>query len=179
MENLFSKLLISNSPSKTVDVSLYGRFIGAWDFDWSAPQKDGTKKYHKGEWIFSYILDGTAVQDLFICPSLATREYDKDKDAGFGTTLRIPLLDGSKKWQIIYAGDRGQKLDRLIAQEINGDIIQTGINYDPLDISIWQWNFREITENSFHWEAVWTEDHGVTWNLFCELDAVRRKKSSD
>lgn len=174
MEGLFLKLLTAEKPKEYTDVALYGRFVGEWDFDWSAPQADGTIKRHKGEWIFSYILEGTAVQDLFIVPSRATRDTDIDENAEYGTTLRFPLFDGSKKWQIIYGCDRGRKIDRLIAKEINGDIIQTGVNTKPDDESIWQWNFTKIKENSFHWEARWSQDQGQTWNLVCELDAVRR-----
>ncbi len=175
MDNLFSKLLVSPKPCEKSDVSLYGQFVGEWDFDWSAPLADGTKKHHKGEWIFSYILEGTAVQDIFICPSLATRESDNDEAAEYGTTLRFPLFDGSNKWQIVYGCDRGKKIDRLIAEEIDGNIIQTGTNYDANDSTIWQWNFKNITENSFHWESIWSEDNGKTWNICCELDAVRRR----
>lgn len=171
----FSKLLTAEKPKKNTDLSLYGRLVGEWDFDWSAPQPDGTVLRHKGEWVFSYILEGTAVQDVFICPSSATRGTDTDDNAEYGTTLRFPLFDGSRKWQVIYGCDRGRKIDRLIAEKVNGDIIQTGINYDLEDTCIWRWDFTRITENSFHWEAKWSVDSGQVWNIVCELDAVRRK----
>ena len=134
MENLFSKLLVSPGPGENIDVSLYGRFVGEWDFDWPAPLGDGT-------------------------------------------TIRISLQDGSDKWQIIYGCEKGYKAECLIAEEVSGDIIQTGITYDADDKFIRQWNFRNITENSFHWESIRSEDNGRIWNIVCELDAVRRNQS--
>ncbi len=172
---MFTKLISSEFPTNDFDVSLYGQFVGEWDFDWSAPLSDGTVKRHKGEWIFSYILEGKAIQDLFICPSLNTRVTDYDEEATFGTTIRSPLADGTGMWQITYINDKGQKIDHLNAIEIDGNIIQTGINYDPKDETIWQWNFKDITKNSFYWESIWSKDQGKTWNLCCELTATRRK----
>ena len=175
MQNTFTDLLASKEANKERDLSLFGRLVGEWDFDWSAPQENGTLKTHKGEWVFSYVLEGNAVQDVFICPSRATREADPDEQAEYGTTFRLPLQDGSGKWQVLYACDQGRPFDRLTAEEKNGDIIQTGTPADESDTNIWRWNFRNITENTFYWEAVWSSDQGKTWNICCQLDASRRK----
>lgn len=173
MNNSFSNALISEKANEKKDLSLYGRFVGEWDFDWQGEEEDGSIKRRKGEWIFSYILEGNGIQDVFICPSRATRDQVKGY-AEYGTTLRIPLSDQTGRWHVVYGCDQGNEVCRLIAEEVNGDIIQTGIPYDPNDKSIWQWNFKNISENSFHWEAVWSEDEGRTWHVFCQLDAVRR-----
>lgn len=142
---------------------------------WTAKHEDGTVEKHKGEWIFSYILEGNAVQDIFILPSRDTRDTDSFSEAEYGTTLRLPLKDGTGRWQIIYMADLGRPYDRLIAEEVDGDIIQSGINQNSDDTTIWRWNFRNIKENSFHWEAVESSDQGKTWKTWCDIEAVRRK----
>ena len=44
-------------------------------------------------------------------------------------------------------------VDRLIAEELENDIIQTGINKDANDTTIWQWNFKNIEKDTFSWEV--------------------------
>lgn len=168
----FADLLVSDKPEKNLD--LYGRFVGEWDFVWYNPQDNSDEKV-KGEWIFSYVLQGTAVQDLFICPSVAERKANPRDYMEYGTTIRFPLNDGSDKWHILYASDNGHKADRLIAEEIDGDIIQTGINYDSEDTTLWQWNFRNITADYFRWECRYSKDMGETWIYTGRIEAVRRK----
>lgn len=50
------------------------------------------------------------------------------------------MIDNSKKWNIVYVSK--WSVDRLIAEELENDIIQTGINKDANDTTIWQWNFK-------------------------------------
>lgn len=174
-ENTFAKVLISDRAEK--NLSLFGRFVGEWDFESCTVQEDGTVDKIKGEWIFSYVLEGTAIQDVFICPNREERLLKREKHMEYGTTIRFPLNDGSGKWHILYVSNNGYKADRLVAEEVNGNIIQTGINYDPEDTTVWQWNFTNITEDSFCWESRWSKDNGETWNCFGKLEARRRKKS--
>lgn len=173
----FADLLVSDKPASDCgkrNLSLYGRFVGEWDFVQYDPQDNSGEKV-KGEWIFSYILQGTAVQDLFICPSTVERIAHPRDYMEYGTTIRFPLNDGSGKWHILYASDNGYKANRLVAEEINGDIIQTGINYNVEDTTVWQWNFRNITADSFKWECRYSKDMGSTWTYTGIVEAVRRK----
>ena len=65
-------------------------------------------------------------------------------------------------------------VDRLIAEEVDDDIIQTGINKDTSDKTIWQWNFRNITEDTFSWESIYSKDEGVTWKYVTKVEARRK-----
>ena len=50
------------------------------------------------------------------------------------------MMDNPPKWNIMYVSKWG--VDRLVAEEVNSDIIQTGINKDVNDETIWQWNMK-------------------------------------
>lgn len=73
----------------------------------------------------------------------------------------------------IIAYEAKWSVDRLIAEEINNDIIQTGINKDINDKTIWQWNFKNITEKSFGWESIYSKDNGESWEYATRLEAKR------
>ena len=66
-------------------------------------------------------------------------------------------------------------VDHLIGEEVNGQIIQTGINKDKTDTTIWQWNFIDIQQNSFVWESIWSKDNGVNWHIATRVQASRKK----
>lgn len=97
----------------------------------------------KGEWIFSRVLDGTAVQDLFIVPSHAERLRDKQPDAEYGTTLRI-FNPKTMAWDIFY-GCMGEAI-RLTAQKVDDDIILTENTTEKM-----RYVFSDITTSSFLW----------------------------
>lgn len=175
MQNLFSDLLTSGSPNINKDMSLFGRFVGEWDFEWIGYEKDKPDRHVKGEWIFSYILEGNAVQDMFICPSRKERIINPQHDGEYGTTIRVPKWDDPNIWYISYGCDNGGPTCRLIAKGVNGDIIQTGVNDDSGDTKIWQWNFTEIEQSSFHWQNRYSEDDGKTWIIVADIYAKRRK----
>lgn len=54
----------------------FSKLLGDWDFDYYDGYDDnGNYSRHvKGEWIFRRILNGTGIEDLFICPSRETRD---------------------------------------------------------------------------------------------------------
>lgn len=174
MQNLFCDLLTSEAPTDKKDISLFGQFVGEWDFEWIGYEEGKPDRHIIGEWIFSYILEGNAVQDVFIWPSRKEHLIKPQPDEEYGTTLRIPKWDDPNIWYITYGCNLGGPTARLIAKVENGDIIQTGINDNKDDTTIWQWNFTEITNNSFHWQNRYSKDNGETWVVSADIYAKRR-----
>ena len=125
----------------------------------------------EGERLFSYVLDGYGIQDVFICTKRGAWTEDDTLYGDYGTTIRVPMMGNPKKWNIVYVSK--WSVDRLIAEEINNDIIQTGINKDVNDTTIWQWNFRNITENSFSWESIYSKDDDISWKYATRHEAKR------
>lgn len=164
----FAKALISESKSNSIpnEYNFFGTFIGEWDFDWTDYHGTEKERHLKGEWIFSWVLEGTAIQDVFICPSRQERIHCNQQDAEYGTTIRI-YNPKSHAWDIFY-GCAGE-VANLEARKDGEKIVLTEKSSKDM-----KWIFSDITENSFHWQNIGTED-GVTWKVHGELFASRRR----
>src|SRR5215470_4950828 len=53
-------------PSLGHHADLFGRFVGTWDADYSFIAEDGSVRRSRGEVLFGWILDGYALQDIFL-----------------------------------------------------------------------------------------------------------------
>ena len=63
--------------------------IGEWDMEWVDGKGTENERHVIGEWIFSEILNGDGIQDVFICTSRKERVSNPQPDAEYGTTIRI------------------------------------------------------------------------------------------
>jgi hypothetical protein len=168
--NDFSKALISEKPDNDLQekLSLFGQFIGEWDFE-GVYGKDTPDEWRvPGEWLFSWILDGTAIQDVFICPSRKERETNSHPNGEYGTTVRF--YNSSKNtWDICYGGYGF--LHVLEAKQTDNQIIVK--NKDESD-GLNEWVFSDITSDTFHWQNRTSYDNGVNWSVNFELFARRK-----
>ncbi|HSS88770.1 MAG TPA: hypothetical protein VLL69_05600, partial [Streptosporangiaceae bacterium] len=56
-------------PGQAEQLSLFGRFIGAWDVDWHGTDSQGRAATMAGELHFGWVLGGRAVQDVWKVPA--------------------------------------------------------------------------------------------------------------
>ena len=147
-------------PEHAEALMLFGRFVGEWDFDWVAYDRDGEQSSaERGEWIFDWVLEGRAVQDVWIVPA---REY--------GTTIRVydPRLD---VWLVTWHGPVNGARRTFVARRSGDEIVQEGRTERGHPM---RWIFSEIAEDSFSWRSVVSEDGERAWQLREEMH-VRRK----
>lgn len=165
--NDFVKVLISNNKSIMIpeEENLYGIFVGEWDFDWYDHIDDPFPRHVKGEWLFQWILEGLAVQDVFICPSRVTRKENPPLDAAFGTTIRM-YNPNKHVWDILYT-EWGSSTC-LEAYREDDKIIQIAVDNDKL-----RWVFSEITQNSFKWQRL-IKGEDKDWIEVAKLYATRK-----
>src|SRR5262249_13231115 len=89
IEQDFPGLLASGrSPEIPEDLDVYGWLIGSWELDIRHYWVDQSTRGLKGEAHFAWVLEGRAVQDVWIMP----RRQDRPPAAGeicnsYGTTL--------------------------------------------------------------------------------------------
>lgn len=164
----FVKALVCGSKSNLIPekYNLFGQFVGEWDFKWIDGRGTEEERQVKGEWIFQWILEGTAIQDVFICPSRIERRTNYQPDAAYGTTVRMYNPD-SQAWDILYTELGGAT--QLEARKENDKIVLRAVGTDGL-----RWVFSEITKTSFHWQRLVSED-GQHWTAEADLYAVRRE----
>ena len=143
--NEFINALCSNTLNERIseEYDFFGSLIGEWDIVWNDHLEDAEPRMVKGEWIFSRVLDGTAVQDIFIVPSRSERLRDKQLDAEYGTTLRI-YNPQTMAWDIFY-GCMGEAI-RLTARKVGEEIILTENTTRKM-----RYVFSDIKSSSFLW----------------------------
>lgn len=146
------------APDRAEKMKLYGWLIGDWKMDAVLYGEDGTQHKGSGEIHFGWILEGRAIQDVWILAG-----------AFHGTTLRIydPGIDA---WHILWIDPLKQYYTRQIGRARGDDIVQEG-KEDTGDKT--RWRFTAITPESFHWLGDRSRDDGKTWQLQAEFLARR------
>jgi hypothetical protein len=153
---------------------LYGQFVGDWDVVATTYTENGTARVRHGEWNFRWILEGRAVQDMFIVPARGARGGSTSGEKqSYGTTLRMydPQRDS---WEIIYVDPAYAAVFRLTARFVDGEIMQSGVDSDG---RAYRWVFFDIEPDSFRWRAEVLQTDGKTWRKEQEFVATRKTAS--
>jgi len=143
----------------------FAPLLGDWDFDYRDGE-EGNERHVKGEWLFRRALDGTGIEDLFICPSRDTRESNPQPDGEYGAALRM-FHPEKKVYEMTYT-TRGY-MTRLEVRKESDKIVCT-----CLDDANEKWVFDELKGASFHWRNITVFENGE-WKTNCEVYAVRKK----
>lgn len=170
----FAQALLSPGPTSGLGdkLNLYGRFVGAWTFHASRHLEDGTVLTGRGEVHFGWVLEGRAVQDVWILPA---RNTDPQPSLGkwtfYGTTLRV-YDPGADAWHIFWSDPRNLYFSRQLGRAEGDTIVQVGV--DGICSSV-RWSFSRITEDSFRWLGERSHD-GADWHLEVEFLARRQSR---
>ncbi|SMG27851.1 hypothetical protein [Paraburkholderia susongensis] len=165
-----------SAPARAADIpaadDLYGWLIGSWEMDVLHYRVDMRSAPRRGEIHFGWVLEGRAVQDVWIMPPRG--DSPSASDAMYGTTLRV-WDPAARLWRVTYVNPRTGQHDELTGRRIGSDLVQIGRHADGTPI---RWNFTDITRDSFRWNGVALEADGVTWRLEAEFHARRRGAAS-
>jgi hypothetical protein len=158
-------------PDRAEKMGLYGWLIGAWEMDVLIPMANGARYEGKGEIHFGWVLEGRAIQDVWITPPRGLRDDPVGAVANFyGSTFRIydPGIDA---WHIFWLDPVKQFYSRMLGRADGNEIEQLTVNETPQR----RWRFSDITPNSFHWTAEVDEGaYGVVkWRRHVEFFARR------
>ena len=140
-------------PARATELALYSWIVGRWEMDVTTILEDGTTHRGRGEIHAGWVLQGLAIQDVWMVPRLRDRQPGIEPLPGagnwYGTTLRIydRELDA---WRILWSDPATNFFTQQIGRARGPDIVQTGP--DPRGGSM-RWVFSEIEPNSFHWTA--------------------------
>jgi hypothetical protein len=172
----FASALVAagRSPEIPQQADAYGWLIGSWELDVFDYDADGNLHRSKGEVHFGWVLEGRAVQDVWIMPPRAERAANLDQRHNrYGTTLRV--WDSSiQAWRVTWINPVTGYRDELIGRWSGQDIIQVGRHADGTPI---RWIFTEITPDSFRWTGEVLQSDGKTWKLEDEFRATRMRWS--
>src|SRR5262245_11972380 len=158
------------SPEIPEAADAYGWLVGSWELDVYHYGVDVTAQRLKGEVHFGWVLEGRAVQDVWIMPRRTERAGDPDRTRNmFGTTLRIwdPSIQA---WRVTWLKPVTGSRDELIGRRNGKEIVQVGTHANGTPI---RWIFSEITPDSFHWTGEALQPDGKTWKMEGEFRARR------
>jgi hypothetical protein len=153
---------------------LYSALLGDWDVTVIDHLPDGTRHTGTGEWHFARVLEGCAIQDVWISPKRGERQsvaltpaYDR-----YGTTVRYfdPTIDA---WRLTWINPAQNYVATLVGRARGADIVQEGTGDDGRML---RWTFFAITPSAFSWRGELSSDSGRTWRTAQEMSARRSSK---
>jgi hypothetical protein len=145
---------------------LFGQFVGDWDIvGVQSPSPSGVAFKAGGEVHFGWILDGRAVQDVWM-----TRDDESKRVVPVGTTIRVydPAMDA---WQSTWISVLRRTVQTFVARQIGKEIVLEGTTKEGYPE---RWVFSEIRSRSFRWHSEETHDGGETWVMTEEMRMRRR-----
>jgi len=171
--SLLQTLLAPGRSNEITDrEDIYGWLIGDWEAAVYDYAEDGTASESSGEWSFGWVLEGRAVQDVWIAPPRSQRG-DKTlskQNNRYGTSLRVYDREFAT-WRVTWFNPVTGARNDLIGRRQGADIVQEGIGPDGRKI---RWLFTDITPTSFIWRGESLEPDGKTWRLEAEFRARRK-----
>jgi hypothetical protein len=161
------------SPEIPEAMDVYGWLVGSWELEVLHYRAvDVSERGLKGEAHFGWVLEGRAIQDVWIMPRAADRRPSDDRDFNmYGTTLRVwdPELQA---WRIRWMNPLRGHEERQTGRRVGDEIVQVGARPDGTPT---RWRFTEITQDSFHWIGEALAPDGKTWRLEGEFRARRMR----
>lgn len=172
----FALALQASKPAAELagKLRLYGQFAGSWEAEGRAFMADGATRTHFWEIHFAWVLEGRAIQDVWITPPRSGARVRESQPWGpftrqYGTTLRVydPKLDA---WRVTWIDPAtGYRAD-LVGRADGDGIFQEGTGSDGARV---RWIFSDIAPRSFRWRAELSRDQGENWYRAIELRAER------
>ncbi len=146
-------------PDHHDELMLFGQFVGSWDLDVTWYEAGSPVRREKGEWHFAWVLEGRAVQDIWIVPPRIERGSRTDLYE-YGSSMRFydPALGA---WRSTWIGPMRGGVILFIARGIGDEIVLEG--RDAEDERPMRWVFSEIAPDRFLWRNTVSADAGQTW----------------
>src|SRR5437879_1055842 len=139
-------------PSLGHHADLFGRFVGAWDADYSFIAEDGSVRHSRGEVLFGWILDGYALQDIFLgYPKPGSNE---ERKMVTGVRFVDPKTD---KWTEMFAAPSFASAVRMEGGAEGDRIVLRGRDDKG---ALPRWSFNDIRPDSFVWRGETSHDGG-------------------
>jgi hypothetical protein len=145
-------------PADPAGMDDFGRLVGAWRLHWSGLAPDGTWHRATGELHVGWVLDGRAVQDVWIVPGRGEPGAGVPPLAFHGTTVRFLHPDGDR-WLSTWMEPVNGRVRRFTGLAHGADVELLSDDDEP-----WlRWRFTDVGADSFTWSAETSRDRGRTW----------------
>lgn len=169
----FAESLISSGPHRDIPEPqrIFAPFLGDWDLivKWFGETGEFARQ-EKGEWHFSWILEGRGIQDIWIVPPRDERKGPGDLYE-YGTSLRF--FDAAiNAWQSTWIGPMHRLAPTFTARQV-GD--KVALETTEGEVPRMRWSFADMKADSFTWHnELWT---GSVWRTQQTFDARRQQST--
>lgn len=151
---VFKELIASGPriiPGEPREARVFDWIAGAWDVDYTDIRDDGTRDEIRGQLLAGWVLDGRALQDVWI-------QFAKPgEDRFIGTTIRFYDAD-QRKWRVTWVSAVAKAVTVLEGREEDGRIVL----YSDNPRGRTRWTFSDITDRNFVWRGERSSDGGKT-----------------
>src|SRR5262249_54710673 len=172
-----SFLQVLGSPARSNELTdqedIYGWLIGGLGGTVYHFAGGGAARESSGGRAFGRVLEGRAIQDVWIAPPRSQRS-DKTLSKQYnryGTSVRVYDREIGV-WRVTWFNPVTGVRNDLVGRRQGEDIVQEGLAADGHKI---RWSFKDITPTSFRWLGEYLESDGKTWRLQAEFRARRMK----
>jgi len=156
-------------PSLGDDAQLFDRFVGTWDCEYANYAADGSVSRSTGEVLFGWIIDGRAMQDIWL-----SYPEDADSERHIGTSVRY-YDTKLAQWRVVWVDPVSGSISIVTGGAVGERIV---LGNQDTDGTMRRWSFNDIRPNSFIWRSEKSRDGGKTWRLEAEYHMKRRGVAS-
>jgi hypothetical protein len=151
----------SAHPSLGDQAEVVGRLVGTWDVAYANFAKDGKITRRTGAFIVGWIMDGRALQILWIVDPSGTR-----KDREVYTNLHW-LDPKSRTWRSAFVDPEHGSIARFTGGPVGDDrfVLET----QDFGSEQNRWSANDIRPDSFVWRDEASSDGGKTWRLQAQI----------
>jgi hypothetical protein len=150
--------------------------VGGWQAEVRDFDADGGTRTGVGEWWFAWVLEGRAMQDVWISPPRTARGGTSQGTTAaigassnrYGTTLRT-FEHARGRWRIRWTNPVSGAENQLEGRRKNDRIVLLG----EIDGVLHRWQFIDIRDDSFTWQGYQLQADGEHWALTAQFDLRR------
>src|ERR1700685_862108 len=153
-------------PSLVDEAKIFGRLVGTWEVEYADFSKEGKVTHRSGELVVGWVMDGRAVQDLWIVyPSGGRKEREVYTDLRYFDRK-------SRTWPATFIDPEHASVARFTGGPAGDDRIV--LDTPDLGVKDTRWSFNDIRPDSFVFRDEASGDGGQTWRLQSEYHMKRR-----
>jgi hypothetical protein len=155
----------SAHPSLSNQADVIGRLVGTWDVEYTDFAKDGKATHRTGRFIVGWVLDGRALQDVWIVDPSGTR-----KEREVYTDLHH-FDSKSRTWRTTFVDPEHGPVARFTGGPLGDD--RFVLESQDMGHQTTRWSANDIRPDSFVWRDEASSDGGKTWRLQAEYRMQR------
>jgi hypothetical protein len=169
MPGIMSALVASGAHASLGDqAKVLEQLVGTWDVEYKDIQKDGRESHRSGQFIVSWVLDGRAIEDVWIVePSEGRPERE--------VYTAIQYFDSkTRSWPMVFIDPEHASTARFTGgATLDGRmVLQTSDLGRPQN----RWSFTANGPDSLVFRDEYSSDGGETWKTLSE-DHLKRHHS--